>query len=148
MTESLRDSKWYIIKKIYLFTRERERERESESMNEWEEAEGENPQADFLLSAEPKQGLDLMTQEITTWVETKSSTLNRQSHPGASAEWHFLEMVCRVSYFESKLPRIMILILKNNLEQYFHFTKKKTLVCTGRLGTSLTASGCLVEKQV
>ena len=46
-------------------------------------AEGENLQADFLLSTEPDVGLNPMTHEIMTWTVTKSQTLNQLSHPGA-----------------------------------------------------------------
>ena len=44
--------------------------------------EGENPQADSLLSPEPDMELDLTTHEIMTWAKTKSQMPNQLSHPG------------------------------------------------------------------
>ena len=50
------------------------------------QAEGEKPQADSPLSAEPDvgldTGLDLTTHEIRTLAETKSQMLTQMSHPG------------------------------------------------------------------
>jgi len=52
--------------KIYLFILERQRAHVRESTRAEEGVEGENPQADCLLSVEPDAGLDPMTHEIMT----------------------------------------------------------------------------------
>ena len=64
---------------IYLF-------RERESACAWEQQrEGERiPSRLPTVSTEPDVGLKLTNHEIMTWAETKSWTLTRLSHPGAS----------------------------------------------------------------
>lgn len=92
----------------------------------------------------PRWGLDLMTDVITTWAQTKSQMFNQLCHPGAPTEWYLFEMTYRASYFGSRLPKIIILNLRDSLKQYSHFTKEKAE--TGRLGTILNAYYWLLEK--
>ena len=61
-----------------------ERERESAQMGEGQrEKERQRIPSRFCaVSTEPDVGLEPTNHEITTWIETKSWTLNQLSHPG------------------------------------------------------------------
>ena len=77
----------FFFKFIYSFW-ERERKRVS---GVGEEREGERESQGG--STEPDAGLNPMNQEITTWAEIKSQTLNRMSHPGAPLHM-FIRYTC------------------------------------------------------
>ena len=82
--------------------RERERERREREYVSTKATERERiPSRLWAVTTEPDAGFNLTNQEVMTWVEIKSWTLNRLSHPGTTLSPHPPH---RVSFYQLPHP--------------------------------------------